>query len=127
MELQRGYTDVEIISKLFSARTQLHIYHLQALSYSSHVALNEIYDELLDKIDTLAETIQGKNKAILKGYKSYPFLEDGNPIKFIEDLKYCLEIYRTKLKSPSWDNINNQIQTLVDSLEQTQYKLNFLK
>ena len=126
MELSKSYTDVEIISKLLHARTQLHIYHLQTKSYAEHIALGEIYDSILDKADTLAETIQGKNKAILKGYKSYPFVEDNNPIKFLTDTKMCLEEYRVKLKSPVYDNIDNQVQTIVDDIESAIYKLTFL-
>lgn len=130
MELYKSYTDVEIISKLFHARTQLHILHLQMVgngSYAAHKALNELYSGIADKTDELAETLQGKTKSILKGYKSYPFVEDGNPIKFLDELKICLESYRKKLKSPEYDNIDNQVQVIIDSIEQSQYKLIFLK
>lgn len=126
MELYKSYTDVEIISKLLNAVTQLHIYHFQSKSYSQHVALG-VYDDISEKLDELCETIQGKTKSILKGYKTYPLLEDDNPIKFLEDLKMCLESYRKKLKSPDWDNIDNQVQVLVDVIETVIYKLNFLK
>lgn len=82
-----------------------------------------VYDDINEKLDELCETIQGKTKSILKGYKSYPLLEDDNPIKFLEDLKMCLESYRKKLKSPDWDNVDNQVQVLVDLIETTIYKL----
>lgn len=121
-----NYTDVEIISKLLGAVSQLHIYHFQSNSYSQHVALG-VYDEIGDKLDELAETIQGKTKTILKGYKVYPYLEDNNPIKFLEDLNYCLETYRVNLKTPSWDNINNQVQVIQDLIQVAIYKLTFLK
>jgi len=126
MELYKSYTDVEIISKLLHSTLQLHIYHFQSKSYSQHVALG-VYDDISGKLDELCETIQGKTKSILKGYKSYPFLEDDNPIKFLEDLKMCLESYRKKLKSPEYDNIDNQVQTIVDVVESVIYKLTFLK
>lgn len=126
MELYKSYTDVEIISKLLHASSQIHIYHLQSKSYAQHMALG-IYDEVTSKLDELAETIQGKTKSILKGYKPYPFVEDDNPIKFLEDLKMCLESYRKKLKSPEYDNIDNQVQTIVDLIESCIYKLTFLK
>lgn len=126
MELVKKYTDIEIVSKLFHARTQIHIYHLQTKSFAQHKALNEAYDDILDKTDELAETIQGKTKSLLKGYKSYPFVEDNNPIKFLTELKMCLEEYRVKLKT-DWDNIDNQIQTIIDTIESTIYKLTFLE
>lgn len=126
MELYKSYTDVEIISKLLNSVTQLHIYHFQTRKYSDHMALG-VYDDISGKLDELCETIQGKTKSILKGYKSYPLLEDDNPIKFLEDLKMCLESYRKKLKSPDWDNVDNQVQVLVEIIEKTIYKLTFLK
>lgn len=126
MELYKTYTDVEIISKLLHAVSQIHIYHLNSKSYSQHMALG-VYDEITSKLDELAETIQGKTKSILKGYKAYPFVEDDSPIKFLEDLKICLESYRKKLKSPDWDNVDNQVQVLVEIIEKTIYKLTFLK
>ena len=121
-----NYTDVEIISKLLGAVSQLRIYHFQSNSYAEHVAL-EVYKEIGDKLDGLAKTIQGKKKASLRGYKSYPYLEDDNPIKFLEELNYCLESYRVKLKTPLADNINSQIQLIQDSIQVTLYKLTFLK
>jgi len=121
-----NYTDVEIISKLLGAVSQLHIYHFQSNSYSQHVALG-VYREIEDKLDELAETIQGKTKSILKGYKVYPYLEDSNPVKFLEELNTCLETYRIKLETPLWDNINNQIQVIQDLIQVAIYKLTFLK
>jgi len=123
---QETYTDVEIISKLLGAVSQLHIYHFQSKFYSQHIALG-VYSEIEDKLDELTETIQGKTKTILKGYKTYLFLEDDNPIKFLEGLNSCLESYRTNLKTPSWDNVNNQIQVIQDLIQITIYKLTFLK
>ena len=126
MELIKSYTDVEIISKLIHAASQIHIYHLSSKSYAQHMALG-IYTDITSKVDELAETIQGKTKSILKGYKAYPFVEDESPIKFLEDLKMCLESYRKKLKTPEYDNIDNQVQVLVEIIESCIYKLTFLK
>ncbi len=92
MELKRTKKSmVDVVSLLFSARTQLHIYHLQTLSFAQHKALNEAYDEIIDLIDGLVETYQGKTKVILKGYKPLPFKEDDMPIQYLESLKKEVE------------------------------------
>lgn len=127
MELVKTYTDVEIASKLLHASSQFKIYHWQSLNGDFHRAVEFGYEEISSQLDSLVETIQGKTKSLLKGYKTYPFIEDNNPIKFSEEIISCLESYRSKLKSPKWDNIDNQIQTLVDTLEQVIYKITFLK
>lgn len=65
----------ELASKIMHMRSQFHIYHLQTVKYSTHKALNELYDNILDKGDTLIETIQGKIGTKIRAYQSYPYLE----------------------------------------------------
>ena len=113
----------ELASKLFNMRTQFHIYHLQTDSYARHKALNQLYDNVLDKADTIIETLQGKLDSVFKGYKSYPYLEDDSVESYIKDCINYLEGYRNGLPKPKFDNIDNQIQTLIDDLEQTLYLL----
>lgn len=114
---------VELISKLFSFRTQLHISHLQSTSYSEHKLLNKLYDSVLDATDTLAETLQGKLGYRLTKYQSYPFKDNEDVASCIkEHLKYMSE-YRAKLSKPEWNNIDNQLQVLQDTLEQSLYLL----
>lgn len=115
---------VEFISKLFSARTQLHIFHLLTDSFAKHKTLNGLYDNILEKTDELAETIQGKLLTNLKGFKNYPFVEgDDKIVPFIKDLISVVQGYRKTLVLPKWSNIDNQCQTIEDDLEQTLYLL----
>lgn len=113
----------ELASKLFHMRTQFHIYHLQTNSYAKHKALNNLYNNVLDKADTIIETLQGKLGSNIRGYKSYPYLEDDSVESYIKDCISYLEGYRNSLPKPKFDNIDNQIQTLIDDLEQTLYLL----
>lgn len=118
-------TDIhtELISKLFHFRNQLHIIHLESTSYSEHIALNGLYDSVLSITDELAETIQGKLGTRLKGYKSYPFVDNCDASKCINEHLTYLMSYRSKLVTPSWNNIDNQLQVLQDKLESTLYLL----
>lgn len=113
----------ELASRLFHMRSQFHIYHLQTNSYARHKALNSLYDSVLDKADTIIETLQGKLGSVLKGYKSYPYLEDDSVESYIKECINYLEGYRNSLPKPKFDNIDNQIQTLIDDLESTLYLL----
>lgn len=128
MELKlKSNSHIDVASKLFHARTQIHVYHLQTKSYSQHKALNEFYDGILDLTDAYIETIQGKLGMILTGYKTYPLLEDNNPIKFLSQLKIDIENYRINtLNKKEYNNIDNQMQVIVDLIESTLYKLKFL-
>lgn len=117
----------DIISKLFHARTQIHIYHFQTSSYAQHKALDEFYTDIVDKIDEFVEVIQGKLGKKLTGYKSFPYLEDNGPIGFLTTLKNDVEQYRlTVLNKKEFNNLDNQMQVIVDLIEQTLYKLTFL-
>lgn len=49
----------KIIGYLFMSRDYVHKAHLKTPSYSTHVALNELYTDLLEFIDEFAEIAQG--------------------------------------------------------------------
>ena len=117
---------VEMISLLFHSRTQIHTLHLQTESYAEHVALQGYYDGIGDLIDTIVETYQGKY-GIIKGYKSYPIFEYKSTESTTKILKnICDKV--TKLRkccNDSW--IQNEIDNVCVLLNQTIYKLRFLK
>lgn len=50
----------KIIAQLFVARDISHSLHLKTKSFAIHLALNELYDSLVDLIDSIAEMYQGK-------------------------------------------------------------------
>ena len=49
----------KIVGYLFMSRDYIHKAHLKTPSYSTHVALNELYTELLEFTDEFAEVAQG--------------------------------------------------------------------
>lgn len=55
------------ISCIFAARDKAHELHLASKSYSQHIALNELYDLLVDFADELTESYQGKHGLIKVG------------------------------------------------------------
>jgi hypothetical protein len=58
----------ELIARCFATRTAAHIAHLKTKGYACHVALNEFYDALVDKVDGFAECYQG----VFGTISSYP-------------------------------------------------------
>lgn len=120
-----------LVGKLFSASAQLHIFHLQVVppnSFAIHMALGGLYSAIPDKIDALVETIQGKTESIITNYTIDPmdnYTNVENVINYLKALTKILEEYRVSLL-PSWANIDNQIQTIIDATESCIYKLKFL-
>lgn len=116
------------IGTLMQSRNQAHIYHLQAEgpgAYAAHIALQAYYEGIIPLIDALTEGFQGRY-GILRGYKmANNIKEDNNPVMYFEGLSKFVETIRTQIPQDSY--IQNQVDTVVDLIESTKYKLKFLK
>ncbi len=115
---------VKFMSTLFASRTQAHIFHLQTNSFAAHKALNEYYDGIIDFVDGLAESFQGRY-GIMRGYTSpTTFKEDDQVITYFEAL--CKYVESTRQSLPQDSYIQNEIDNVVALIESTKYKLKFL-
>ena len=116
----------QFISTLMSARTQAHIFHLQTPSFAAHKALNEFYEEIVDAIDSLVESYQGKY-GIVEGYGNVALQEyqscDGI-IAYFATLVMFIEKSRGMIAQDSY--IQNQVDELVALIYSLLYKLRFL-
>ena len=113
------------IGTLFQSRTQAHIMHLQSNSYAQHVALQGYYEEILDIIDGLVESYQGRY-GIVYGYKMESNVEEStNPITYFEALSKYVEMKRQTITQDSY--IQNQVDEVVALISSALYKLKFLK
>ena len=117
-----------LIGTLMQSRNQAHIYHLQVQgvgSYAAHKALNNYYDEIVDKIDGLAEGIQGRY-GIITGYRMADTIrEDNNARMYFDGLSKFVEGIRKQIPQDSY--IQNQVDEIVDLIESTKYQLKFLQ
>ena len=112
------------IGTLMQSRNQAHIYHLQTNSFAAHLALQGYYEGIIDLVDGLVESYQGKY-GILRGYRMEGVIkEDDNALMYFEGLSKFVEIIRTKVPQDSY--IQNEIDNVVNLLESTKYKLKFL-
>jgi len=118
---------VKLISYLFHSQTQTHIFHLQTQSYAEHKALQKYYEGIDGLIDGLVESYQGKY-GILTGYSNFNLLEYKSCediIMYLEGLNMTIEKLRQAIPQDSY--LQNQVDTIVELVSSTIYKLKFLK
>lgn len=125
LEVTEDNKAAAFISMILESATQAHIYHLQSDSYAQHMALCAYYTGMPATIDALVEIIQGRY-GIVKGYKApAPYLEDNNVVEYFKALLDMAESERANL--PQDSNIQNSVDTVIDLIQSTLYKLTFLK
>ena len=116
------------LGTLMQSRNQAHIYHLQVQgpgSHAAHLALQAYYEGIVPLIDMIAEGIQGRY-GIITGYRMPEAIrEDNNPKIYFEGLSKFVEMMRKEIPQDSY--IQNQVDTVVDLIESTKYKLKFLQ
>jgi hypothetical protein len=113
------------IGTLMQSRNQAHIFHLQTASYAQHKALQKYYEDIVDLIDGLVESYQGRY-GILTGYSmSGQLKEDNGYYMYFQALSQFVEKVRTQCPQDSY--IQNEIDNVVKLIESTKYKLKFLQ
>jgi DNA-binding ferritin-like protein len=115
----------EFITKLLHCTTQVHIYHLICKgpgSFAMHKALNELYDELPDLVDGLAESVQGKY-GILNYAMAAPAYDStlSKAVPYVKDVLNYIKMTRKDICQES--NFQNQIDELETLFYSTIYKL----
>ena len=113
------------ISTLMSSRTQAHIFHWRCKGVGAgwmHTALGEYYDGIIDLVDSLVESVQGRY-GLLEGFKGEgQFMEDTSKvIPYFEAL--CMYVEKNRVSLPQDSYIQNQIDEIVALIETTKYKL----
>jgi hypothetical protein len=111
----------QIIGAIFAARTQAHIFHLRATSYSEHVALNEFYEGILGFGDSLAENHQGRYGELLTIPNDVEMPD--TPTAMLDLLRQFFDENRDKLPSEA----QNILDEALAQINSTAYKLRFLK
>jgi hypothetical protein len=115
----------KMISFLLHSRTQTHVFHWQTKSYSEHKALGKYYEEIVDLLDSLVESYQGKY-GILMDYETFPLENYSNTlqvVEFLDKLATAVEVLR---QDNDDSYLQNQIDNVIQLLETTKYKLKFL-
>lgn len=112
----------EFTSLLFEVEINTHVAHWQAESLSTHLALGDIYEGVVDYRDRIVETAQ--TKGILRGYKTKLSLnENMDIIPYLEGvIEDCYTFREDKL--PFVQQITDE---LIEFLSKGVYKLRNLK
>jgi DNA-binding ferritin-like protein len=117
----------ELASLFFHSRTQTHVFHLRVKgpgAYAAHKALQEYYENIIELIDGLVESYQGKNGLIefqdVDGIDNNAAID--NIIKYFDKLISVLDKLRKGDNlQDTW--IQNQLDNVEELLYSTKYKL----
>jgi len=116
----------ELILRMFHARTNAHVLHLQSRSYAQHKALNEFYDGIVDFADSIAEGYQGEHGLIDFSTKTR-YTHEVDPVKMLSTLQEWVEQNRYEAVEAEDTFLQNVIDEVVLLCSSTLYKLRFLK
>ena len=125
MEMNRV---AEFIATLRNSATVTHLMHLQVEgegSFAKHDALGAYYDEIVDLVDSLAESIQGAFDVIIKPYPPAFGNYDGEPLAYVRTLRDYVRSARGEM--PQDSEIQNEIDSIATLLNHTCYKLTRLR
>jgi hypothetical protein len=114
------------VALLFLGRDLAHRVHLKTRSYAEHKALNEFYDEIVDKADDFAEAYQGRYNEIL----DIPLMANdkkGTIADVLEGQMKWIEDNRESICPRTETALHNIIDEAVGLYMSTIYKLRFLK
>lgn len=114
----------DIAGRLLEARISYHIMHLQTNSYAQHIALNDLYSNIVEYTDRIIETYQGEY-TIVRGYPSTVKLNEG--VSPIEYTRLLIKDCRTFRKSIELEEIRAIVDELIEFLNGNLYKLKSLK
>ncbi|TXG82641.1 MAG: hypothetical protein E6R13_04645 [Spirochaetes bacterium] len=113
------YTIGSLVSCLFEMRDNMHIQHFKTTSYATHMALDTLYKDIVDLVDSLVESWQGKY-GIISGYTPIEIHEE---LDAVEYLKYKLE-YITEFRGTTKDSyILSQLDIIEELIYSSLYKL----
>jgi hypothetical protein len=111
-----------LISHLLKARNTAHMWHWRVKSFSMHMALGELYEEMLDLTDELFEMYMGMYgtdaHVELGGENGF---SEGDPIDFIQQLSVLLKVFEKQI--PQDGTLVGKYQELQGLVARTKYKM----
>lgn len=112
-------TAAEFVGLLFFERSVAHKEHLTTNFYSTHMALEIFYNEIIDLADTFAESYQGKHGPLTDlqltwASPDYDSIED-----FIRDSMEWIEANRFLICAQNDTPMQNQIDEIITLHSQT--------
>lgn len=116
----------QLVSMLFGARDWAHTLHLKTQSHAMHLALGDLYTDLVDLADGIAETTQGKHGLLTVLADSSEFAGT-DELGFVTKLAAWLETTGRGCIDPADTYLLNQLDEVLASVYRAKYKLENLK
>lgn len=117
----------KLVSYLLHSKTQAHVFHLQTKSFAEHMALNGYYSSIDELTDGLIESYQGKYGLVesIEGFKIDQYKSNSQVISYFKALDKQVADLRSSVSDDSY--LENQVDGVVELIQSTLYKLQFLK
>jgi len=115
----------EMVEKVFCTRNLVHFAHWNTQSFASHIALNELYEDIVYYVDDPVETYQGEF-GLLQGLECCEAAMTTDIIGQIQGDSDWIRANRTKIANGS-TVIENLLDGLSGIYSKTLYKLKNLK
>lgn len=95
--------------------------HLRTAKYGNHMALNDFYEDMPDKVDALIEAWMGVNGKKIKSYDNVLMAKNMNTLLYLKELrKICKQGYPLMNGESELEGLLDDIVELIDS---TLYKV----
>lgn len=115
-----GVNDMDnILSKLMMARDCAHVHHWQVKSLSLHLALGDLYEDLTEFMDELAEMYMGMSgQTVNPNQNEVNIFSERDPVEFVRQLHGALiELKATMPQDPALINKYEELQGAVQKLK----------
>lgn len=124
-KVDKGGCICKLISKAFTTRNLLHFAHLSTNSYAAHEALRDMYDDIIEKIDDIAEVYQGQF-GLIGGLSSESAVVPKDICEHVKQEAAWLEANRSNIAKGSTP-VENMLDELIATYYKTIYKLENLR
>jgi hypothetical protein len=95
--------------------------HLRSAKYGKHVALQEFYEEMPDKVDALIEGWMGANGKKIGAFQNVLSSSNMNTLKYLQELKrVCKEGYMLMGEN---EELKGLLDDIVNQINSTLYKV----
>jgi hypothetical protein len=115
----------ELVERVFTTRNLVHFAHWNTDSYAAHMALGDLYEDIVDEVDTLVETYQGEF-GLLKNLETECAKLTGDIIPIILEDANWVKTNRNRIANGS-TTIENLVDGVMGAYNKTLYKLKNLK
>lgn len=126
VEAKQSDPVMEFVMHLLHSATNAHIQHWTTRSYAAHEALGFFYEKMPVLLDAFVESFQGKFGILHDFIVDYK-LPDPDPVKYLESLSEEVATLRREKRFPQDSELQNEVDNIANLINETLYKLRFLK